>query len=107
MGKWSADESLGGDLAAGPTVTSWAENEMEVFAVFGDGQLYNIYWDGTAWHEWHEMGGDLVGPPAASSSGPDRIDVFAKGRDGAWHIWWNGREWVRMARRRKRLTRFD
>ena len=41
--------------------------------MFGDGQLYNIYWDGTAWHEWHEMGGDLVGPPAASSSGPDRM----------------------------------
>ena len=58
---WSSDELLGGDLAAGPSVTSWAANEMEVFAVFRDGQLYNIYWDGTAWHEWHEMGGDLLG----------------------------------------------
>ena len=36
---WSADESLGGDLAAGPAVMSWAANEMEVFAVFADGQL--------------------------------------------------------------------
>jgi hypothetical protein len=96
---WSADESLGGDLAAAPTVTSWAANEMEVFAVFRDGQLYNRYWDGAAWHEWHEMGGDLAGPAAASSSGPDRIDVFAPGRDGAlWHIWWNGTEWVPWVR---------
>ena len=73
---------------------------MEVFAVFGDGQLYNIYWDGTAWHEWHGMGGDLVGPPAASSYGPGRIDVFANGRDGAlWHIWWDGTHVGAMAAR--------
>jgi hypothetical protein len=68
---------------------------MEVFAVFGDGQLYNIYWDGKAWHQWESMGGDLVGQPTSSSSGPDRIDVFATGRDGGlWHLWWNGKEWV-------------
>ena len=63
--------------------------------MFADGQLYNRYWDGAAWHEWHEMGGELSGPPAASSSGPDRIDIFSPGRDGElWHIWWNGTEWV-------------
>ena len=68
---------------------------MQVFSVFGDGQLWSIYWDGAAWHEWHAMGGELVGQPAASSWGADRIDVFANGRDGElWHIWWNGREWV-------------
>ena len=72
-------------------MTSWAANEMEVFAVFGDGQLWNLYWDGAAWHEWHAMGGELVGQPASSSRGADRIDVFATGRDGGlWHRWWNG-----------------
>ncbi|MEA2675965.1 MAG: hypothetical protein QOJ81_106 [Chloroflexota bacterium] len=94
-GGWSADESLGGDLSAPPAVTSWAENEMQVFCVFSDAQLWSIYWDGMAWHEWHAMGGELVGQPAASSWGADRIDVFATGRDGAlWHLWWNGTEWV-------------
>ena len=92
---WSADESLGGDLSAPPTVTSWALNEMEVFAVFADGQLWDRYWDGAAWHPWETLGGELVGPPAASSWGADRIDVFAPGRDGTlWHRWWNGTEWV-------------
>jgi hypothetical protein len=94
-GGWSADESLGGDLGAPPAVTSWAENEMQVFGVFADGQLWSVYWDGAAWHEWHAMGGELVGQPAASSWGADRIDVFANGRDGRlWHLWWNGTEWV-------------
>jgi hypothetical protein len=93
---WSADEDLGGNLAAPAAVTSWAENEMEVFAVFEDGKLWDIYWDGAAWHEWKELGGGpFVGQPAASSWGADRIDVFATDRDGAlWHRWWNGEEWV-------------
>ena len=60
-------ESLGGELASAPAVTSWADNEMEVFAVHRDGQLWNRYWDGEAWHQWEPMGGDLVGDPAACS----------------------------------------
>ena len=92
---WSADESLGGELAAPPAVTSWAQNEMEVFAVFPDGQLWDRYWDGAAWHPWESLGGELAGQPAASSWGADRIDVFAPGRDGSlWHRWWNGTQWV-------------
>ena len=94
-GGWSADESLGGELAAPAAVTAWAENEMEVFAVFSDGQLWDRYWDGAAWHSWETLGGELAGQPAASSWGADRIDVFAPGRDGRlWHRWWNGAEWV-------------
>ena len=94
-GGWSADESLGGELAAPVAVTAWAENEMEVFAVLDDGQMWNRYWDGVAWHPWEPMGGEFVGQPAASSWGADRIDVFATGRDAAlWHRWWNGAEWV-------------
>jgi hypothetical protein len=85
---WSADESLGGELAAPPAVTAWAE-------------MWDRYWDGAAWHPWETLGGELVGQPAASSWGADRIDVFAPGRDGAlWHRWWNGTEWVPWQRDR-------
>jgi hypothetical protein len=92
---WSADEWLGGELVAPPAVTAWAKNEMEVFAVFADGQLWDRYWDGAAWHPWETLGGELAGQPAASSWGADRIDVFAPGRDGSlWHRWWNGTEWI-------------
>jgi hypothetical protein len=70
---------------------------MEVFAVFDDGELWDRYWDGTAWHAWESLGGSLaVGPtPAASSWSADRLDVFAAGTDGlTWHRWWDGARWV-------------
>ena len=38
-----------------PAVASWAANEMQVFAIWRDGQLWDIYWDGAAWHECMHM----------------------------------------------------
>ena len=81
-------ESLGGELASAPAVTSWARDEMQVFAIQPDGALWNRYWDGSAWHPWESLGGELTGDPAACSWGADRIDCFARGRDGGlWHCW--------------------
>ena len=92
---WGEEESLGGTLASGPAVTAWAEDQMEVFAIFDDGQLWDRYWDGTSWHAWESLGGSLTGQPAASSWGPDRLDVFAPGREGGiWHRFWDGERWV-------------
>mgnify|MGYP003342891330 CR=1 FL=1 len=68
------------------SMPAWAADEMQVFAIRDDGQLWDTYWDGEAWHEWHAHGGELVGNPAACSWGADRIDVFARGRDGALHL---------------------
>ena len=87
---------LGGELASGPAVTAWAVGELEVFAIMADGQLWNRYWDGAAWHAWEPMGGEpRPATPAASSWGADRLDVFALGRDGRiWHRWWDGSRWV-------------
>jgi hypothetical protein len=78
-------------------VTAWAVGQLEVFAVMRDGQLWNRYWDGAAWHGWETLGGELdpSESPAASSWGADRLDVFALGRDGrTWHRWWDGTRWV-------------
>jgi len=92
---WLPEESLGGTLASGPAVTAWAVGQMEVFAIFDDGELWDRYWDGMAWHPWESLGGSLGGQPAASSWGPDRIDVWAPGRSGGvWHRYWDGTRWV-------------
>jgi hypothetical protein len=92
---WGEAESLGGRLASGPAVTAWAVDEMEVFAVFDDGQLWNRYWDRTYWHPWETLGGSLDGQPAASSWSADRLDVWAPGRDGrTWHRYWDGTRWT-------------
>jgi hypothetical protein len=100
-GSWGAPESLGGTLASPPAVTAWATDQMEVFAVFRDGQLWNRYWDGASWHPWESLGGELMPgtAPAASSWGPERLDVFAAGIDGhTWHRWWDGTRWVEWER---------
>ena len=84
-----------GALASGPAATAWAADQLQVFAVFPDGALWNRYWDGTSWHGWESLGGELAGDPAASSWSADRIDVWAAGRDGmTWHRWWDGARWV-------------
>jgi hypothetical protein len=91
MDLWSR---LGDGLESRPAVVAWAENEMQVFVIRDDGQLWDIYWDGAAWHDWHAHGGDLVGAPAACSWGADRIDVFARGRDGTlMHRWYLPSGW--------------
>ncbi len=96
-GRWSDTESLGGTLASAPAATAWAVDALEVFAILGDGQLWNRYWDGRAWHAWESLGGrlDPSAAPAASSWGADRLDVWALGLDGlTWHRWWDGTRWV-------------
>ena len=91
MGTWA---SLGGELASAPAVTSWSATEQQVFAIFGDGQLWNRYWDGEAWHPWESLGGSLTGDPAACSWGADRIDCFARGADGTLqHCWYEPAGW--------------
>ena len=59
-------------------------DQLEVFAVFDDGELWDRCWDGESWHAWESLGGELASgrAPAASSWGSDRLDVFAAGRDG-------------------------
>jgi hypothetical protein len=38
---WDAPESLGGTLASAPAATAWAVDQLQVFAVFPDGALWN------------------------------------------------------------------
>ena len=78
-------------------MTAWAENQLQVFCVFPDGELWNRYWDGASWHPWESLGGSLEpsAGAAASSWSADRIDVWAIGTDGrTWHRFWDGGRWV-------------
>ena len=92
---WGPDTDLGGTLVSPPAIVAWAPDQLEVFAIFADGELWDRYWDGRSWHAWESLGGRLTGTPAASTWGADRLDVFASGIDGAvWHRWWDGTRWV-------------
>ena len=63
-GTWLAAESLGRTLASPPAVTAWAVDQLQVFAILDDGELWNRYWDGTDWHPWETLGGDGQAPGA-------------------------------------------
>ena len=58
-GAWDEPESLGGTLASPASATAWSPDQLQVFAVFADGELWNRFWDGTSWHPWESLGGEL------------------------------------------------
>ncbi|WP_245732727.1 hypothetical protein [Salinibacillus kushneri] len=49
---WSGWESLGGTLASAPSVSSWQNNRLDVFARGTDNALYHIWWNGMSWSNW-------------------------------------------------------
>ncbi len=86
-------ESLGDGVGSRPAVVALAENEVQVFFIGADGQVWDTYWDGVTWHERHAHGGEFVGNPAACSSG-ERIDLFARAGDGTLqHRWYEPNGW--------------
>jgi hypothetical protein len=88
--------SLGGALHTGAAAAAWGTSgETEIFAIHDDGQVWDRYWDGKAWHAWESLGGAFAGQPASAARDADRIDVFAIGADGVLrHRWWDGTHWV-------------
>ncbi len=66
-----------------------------MFARGGDGQLWHLWWDGTAWSSWEPLGGQLQGAPTVASWASNRLDVFVRGTDDQlWHQWWDGVQWT-------------
>jgi Common central domain of tyrosinase len=66
-----------------------------------DGQLWERYWNGSAW-SWIDTGKAVAGDPIAvtrgSTGSPDgagvRINLFVRGADGQlWERYWNGSAW--------------
>jgi len=90
---WSGWESLGGSLASGPGVASWASGRLDIFAVGGDGALIHKWYDGS-WHGWESLGGHLTSDPSVVSWASGRLDVFARGpaRD-LIHKWYGPNGW--------------
>jgi hypothetical protein len=98
---WAGWTSLGappvGLADEAPTVTSWADNRLDVFAKGDDGQLWHIWYAGfpNFWSAWEPLGGQLGSSPSVTSRGFNTLDVFVRGTDGQlWHKWWDGRAWL-------------
>ena len=91
---WSRWESLGGSLASGPSVASWASGRLDVFARGNDGALIHKWYDGSNWLGWESLGGHLTSDPSAVSWASGRLDVFARGPAGDLiHKWYGASGW--------------
>ncbi len=76
---------------------SWGNNRYDIFGVGANGQVIQLWWDGS-WH-WADLGappatvggGVLADRPAVASWGANRLDVFALGVNGhVSQLWWDG-----------------
>ncbi|MGH8897485.1 MAG: hypothetical protein ACRDZ4_10775 [Egibacteraceae bacterium] len=76
-------------------------DQMDLFAVGGDGGVCSASWNGT-WRDWFRVGGRVFPegtPMAALSRKPDQMDLFAVGGDGGvYGASWNGTwsDWFRL-----------
>jgi hypothetical protein len=53
--------NLGGNLAAGPAVTSGGPHVLDVFVRSKDNdELVHRFWDGNNWSGWNNLGGDVA-----------------------------------------------
>jgi hypothetical protein len=100
-GSWRGPERLAASPGGAfiPSIASWAERRLDVFAVTSAGNLAQFYFDGASWHGWVDQGrgpggAAYVGPAAVAAWGEHRLDVFAAttGRRSLVHVWYD-REW--------------
>ena len=89
--QWSDWDDLGGSFNAGPSVTSWSVNRLDVFArAPGQTMLHRAY-NGSKWSAPDDLGPAMVGGPGAVARGSDRLDIFVRGADNQlWQKSWNG-----------------
>lgn len=85
---------LGGVLITAPSATSTTGGRIDVFVVGADLRLYQKFWLGSSWSDWHGFGqrpaAGLGSAPSATWANSGRLDVFVKGAtDGAlYQLFW-------------------
>jgi len=90
--------TVGGGGLYGPlAAASWGPNRIDVFGRGRNGNVVQLWWNGS-WH-WSDLGvppptvggGAIRGSLTATSWGTNRYDVFAVGDNGhVVQLWWNG-----------------
>ena len=94
--RWSAWQSLSGDVDAPPALASWGPGRLDLIARGVDHALYHKWMTPAGWTtQWEYMGGNFVGTPAIVASSGNRLDLVARAADNSvWHKAWNGASWV-------------
>lgn len=75
-----------GTFVLAPTVHAWNGNNVTVFAVRSDGQVFFKTWDGAAWVPsltgWSALGGTCTSRITVASWGPAQFTIFAACTNG-------------------------
>lgn len=75
----SSWEPRGGILTTMPSVISWSQDRLDIFALGASPvfELFQMTWNASGWSEWIPIGGSWQATtPTAVTWGPGRIDVF-------------------------------
>ena len=93
-GRWSAWESLGGDITSSPSVASPIPGRLDVVARWSNGLLAHIYFADNSWWGWETLDGNFPNvpneqgtpvSPAFVSGALNSLDVFVLGDNQTWY----------------------
>ena len=92
---WSGWRNLGGKILGVPTITAWAPNRLDIFAIGLNYALFHMKSEdhGETWSKWEQIGGRFGSSPVAISR-EGRIDIIGISRNGEdmLHYWGNGND---------------
>ncbi|MEZ4713422.1 MAG: hypothetical protein R3A44_39915 [Caldilineaceae bacterium] len=93
-GEWSLWQNLEGAFISTPAAAAWGDQQIDLFGISTDSQLYHKHWDGANWTFWESLEGTCIYAPAAVARGANLVDVFVIGLDKqVYRKTWNGAEW--------------
>jgi hypothetical protein len=96
-GAWTEWESLGGETSASPTLSSMAENNLDIFVPGTDKHVYHKWYSAsTGWSGYEGVPGvsSTSDGPSSTSWSKGRLDLFVRGTDNAlWHTFYSEPSW--------------
>lgn len=106
---WNSWKSLGGQIKGIPSVVSWGEDRIDVFACGTDNAVWHLAGDRTNWTPWKSLGGVISSKTysfrsfltgefpysiSSVSKEPNHLDIFVRSPNhGVYKKSWNGNAW--------------
>ncbi|MEZ4659518.1 MAG: hypothetical protein R2911_18315 [Caldilineaceae bacterium] len=93
-GEWSLWQNLEGAFISAPAAAAWGDQQIDLFGISTDSQLYHKRWDGAGWTLWESLEGTCIYAPTAVARGANLVDVFVIGLDKqVYRKTWDGAAW--------------
>lgn len=98
-GSWEKPLGDDGTLSSNPTGVAYGDNQINLYIVGTDNQVYERWWvnyvKNDGWKPRGRPGFGIFGHVGASSWGVGRLNVFARGNDNRlWQAFYDGSNWT-------------